>query len=110
MARLESGTDRRHELRLPLNCHVQLIRKRSLGPIRAQTCDVSSRGFYCLAPERITASEILSCDLILPAIRSRRRSRQMILHCNVEVLRIEERLHGFGVACRIRDYSVEELN
>ena len=75
--------------------------------IRAETRNVSSGGFYCLANQSLIPGEILNCDLTLPASRSLSKSK-MTLHCTVQVLRVDERTLGFGSACRIRDYSVAE--
>src|SRR6266436_1466926 len=51
MALPEDGKDRRHYVRVPLNCKVQLRRHGRLAPIRAETRDVSTGGFYCLVNE-----------------------------------------------------------
>src|SRR6267154_3977722 len=66
MALPEDGKDRRNYVRVPLNCKVHLRRSGRLAPIRAETRDVSTGGFYCLVNEPVISSEILTCDLILP--------------------------------------------
>src|SRR5882724_12280067 len=106
MALPEGGKDRRQHVRVPLNCKVQLRRHGRLAPIRAETRDVSTGGFYCLVNEPVTSSEILTCDLILPESRSRKRPMKITLHCMVEILRVEEQPPNYGVACQIQDYIV----
>ena len=105
MALPEGGKDRRQHVRVPLNCHVHLRRQGRLAPIRAETRDVSSGGFYCLVNEPVTSSQILTCDLILPEFRSRKKA--MTLHCTISILRVEEQPPNYGVACQIQDYIVE---
>jgi hypothetical protein len=107
MALPQGGKDRRHHVRTPPHCKVYFRQQARLAPIRAETRDVSSGGFYCLVNEPVTSSEILTCDLILPESRSRKKAMKITLHCTVEVLRVEEQTPNFGVACQIQDYSVE---
>ena len=107
MALPEGGKDRRHHERVPLHCQVQLRREGRLAPIRAETRDVSSGGFYCLSNEPVRSNEILTCDLIFPESHSHKKGIRVTLHCTVEILRVEEQTPNFGVACQIHDYSVE---
>src|SRR5438046_7535356 len=107
MSLSDGQQDRRQHVRIPLTCSVRLLREGCPTCIRAETRDISSGGFYCLANQPLIPGEVLKCDLMLPASRSLKKSK-MALHCTVEVLRIEERTLGFGWACRIQNYSVAE--
>ena len=105
-ARFSGGTERRSRVRVPVKCTVLLVRSRGAAPIRAQTVNISPDGFYCLANQSLVAGEILSCDLHLHL--TRRDGPKVTLHCTVEVLRVEERYQGYGLAFRIQDYSVAD--
>jgi hypothetical protein len=74
--------------------------------IVAETLDVSAGGFYCLARKPLPIGEILSCRLNLPSAVGSKESGNVTLQCTVEILRVDTRSPGFGIACRIHDYTV----
>ena len=104
VAQSGNGQDRRRRVRVPMKCEVRLLRGREAW-ILAETLDVSAGGFYCLSGKPLPIGEILSCHLNLPASH---RSRDIALCCTVEILRVDARSSGFGIACRIKDYTVAD--
>ena len=106
MHSFEGSQDRRTQLRVQLRCKVHFLRQGSSAQIHGETRDISSGGFYCFADEPLTLGEILVCDLIMAAIPTGRKSQPLTLHSKVEVLRVEEGKAGFGMGCRIQDYSI----
>lgn len=75
--------------------------------ILAQSRDVSSGGFYCLSGESLKPGEILNCVITLLPVPSHKKSRPVMLNCKVEVMRVEQRQPGFGLACQIHDFSLQ---
>ena len=104
VAQSGNGQDRRRRVRVPMKCEVRLLRGREAW-ILAETLDVSAGGFYCLSGKPLPIGEILSCHLNLSAAV---QCRNVMLHCTVEILRVDTRSPGFGIACRINDYTVAD--
>ena len=95
--------ERRKRARMRLEFPVVLIRNSAGGEISGTTLNVSGDGFYCLVPSAAAqAGETLSGILALGVAGARR----IRLYCDLRVVRVEPRTEGFGVACRIEQYSV----
>ena len=73
--------------------------------LEAETDNISSSGFYCIAQEPCSPGEYLECRLVIPS-----QSPPLILHRRVRVIRVEIKgmEPGFGVACEFTDQ--EEVN
>ena len=82
----------------------------------AVTNDVSSEGFYCTSAHPFRPHAQLDCEIVIPtggagpappAVVSR---SQLVLRCRVEVVRLVARGldPGYGIACRIEHYNVDE--
>ncbi len=97
--------DRRVRARVPLRCPIQLYRSDDPKPVTGETQDLSSAGFYCLVPEEVREGDHLDCILTLPS-ENITHTDDVNLHCEVEVIRVENRPAKFGVACRIDRYSL----
>src|SRR5690242_8681116 len=98
--------ERRTRTRVLLRCPLRLYRRNSPCPFEAETIDLSSAGFYCIASESFRLGEALGCILSLPAENLAFPSGAVNLHCEVTVSRSHERSEGFGVGCRIDNYSL----
>jgi|YNPBryBLVA2012_1023415.scaffolds.fasta_scaffold00036_53 hypothetical protein len=100
----EQRTRRRMSLRWPL----RLTRDGQERFVPAVTENLSSKGFYCLTAEPFALGEALTCRIEFP-LNHTARPRRIVLLCRAEVLRVEpgSAAGTFGVACRIRDYSLE---
>lgn len=72
------------------------------------TMNVSSGGFYCLCTEPFSPGENLTAVLEMPGHGTDQQSGKLILRCDIVVLRVETVIdnRSYGVACRIRDFSV----
>jgi hypothetical protein len=102
--------ERRERKRVLLHCPIRLYR-RNLGQcIEGETLDLSSSGFYCVVRKRFEPGENLDCILSIPAENFSANfsadSGNIILHSEVEVVRVHAMPEGFGVACRIDHYSL----
>jgi hypothetical protein len=103
--------ERRKRSRLPLICSLQLYRRRSDQPIDGETLNINSEGFYCFVQEPFTLGETLSCILNVPSESvlgetAAYSTGRMKLKCNVEVLRVDSIGLRFGVAFRIKNFTV----
>jgi len=99
------GSDRRQRARLGVQCEVQF----RLGPetlLALRTENLSSEGFYCVAPQRVAAGDY-ECIVRIPAHAPQNPRQVLSLRCQAEVLRVEPLGNaGFGIAARIRSYRV----
>lgn len=95
--------DRRGRDRLKLPYSVVLYRQGEAMPVQTTLQDISSEGFYCLSDQPFSPHEQLECDVAIPGENDR-----LVLRCHAEVVRVvADGLNpGYGVACRLRDYSV----
>lgn len=97
--------ERRNRQRMALHWVVRLKGPLSNGPVRAETQNLTSEGFYCLSPEPFKPGDLLECMIDLPSSKASTGSRK--LRGRVKVLRVRRvRGHLFGVACRLEDYSL----
>ena len=96
-------TERRRRMRVGLRWELQL----GLGPetlLAMQTENLSSEGFFCVAPQAIAAGNY-QCVMLVPTHAPRDRGQVLYLRCQVRVLRLEPLGNqGFGIAARIESY------
>lgn len=103
--------ERRKQPRAKVCWPVRLFRMSSDTVIESITRNLSSVGFYCLSPVPLDFSEAVLCILSLPAHDPRSKRRELPLHCQVRVVRVDtEAQQGLtGIACRIEDYHFPPL-
>jgi hypothetical protein len=100
--------EKRGSLRLPLRWHAYVARAGAAHPLRCETKNLSSHGFYCVLNESLTVGEGISCDLVVPTHISRNYQDVLLIRCQAWVLRVEKTSagEGYGAACRIEDYCL----
>lgn len=105
---MTSLNDRRKRVRMDVHWTVHLSRKWHGIPVESKTRNLSSDGFYCLSHEPFTPGERLECMLLIPAQERGSQEGALCLQCRVQVVRVETAREdgGFGIACRLVDYSV----
>jgi PilZ domain-containing protein len=76
--------------------------------IEAITGDLSSDGFYCVAPSPFVPGEVQICTLSVPANHPDDLSLMITVQCRVRVVRVEVLAErgAFGIGCHIEDYCV----
>ena len=99
--------ERREHSRLKLRIPVLLSWEESKNPVRSETLDISSRGFYCTTKEPFAPGDRLRALLSIPAAYDSVDS-DLYLEAEVEVMRVmmDNVISGFGLGCRIADYHV----
>ncbi len=97
--------ERRGRQRLPLRCSLLLYRRGMDQPIRGETLNISSEGFYLLVDALFSPGETLSCTLNVPS-EAARGSEGMKLKYDVKVVRVDSVGHRFGVACKVHTFNV----
>ena len=72
-----------------------------------RTENLSSRGFYCILQTPPVPGDIVTCDIAIPNYGAPNREVSSIA-CQAEVIRVEAigTEPGFGVACRILDFTL----
>jgi hypothetical protein len=100
------SNERRRRRRVELRCPVYFVNVNGSRVVESTTENLTSGGFYCLLNETLTQGECLFCTIVLPD--SRDSPNRLTVQCIVEVMRVTavDSTCLFGVACRIRDYSV----
>jgi len=101
--------ENRQRPRVTLRCSLSLWNPRSGSITHTSTEDISCEGFYCLCNEAYIPGEELQAMLEVPSQDRRGQEAEgLTLLCRVEVVRttIGSRDEGFGIACRINDYTV----
>ncbi len=74
------------------------------------TVNLSSSGLFWLTPQAFSPGESLAGILDIGGPGAGREAHKLMLRCELVVLRVDELSGGgFGVACRIADYSVAAL-
>ena len=78
-----------------------------MGPVETRTENLSSRGFYCILETPLVPGDIVKCDITIPNYSAPDRGISSIT-CDAEVIRVEAvgTEPGFGVACRILDFTL----
>ena len=87
------NNDRRRAARVDLSWAVHFHSERASGTVRAQTQDVSSVGFFCIADRPLSPGDQLECDLSTAGDLPIRRRVKVV---RVEIRGVEA---GFGIAC-----------
>lgn len=102
------GPERRRRRRVFLHWTVYLWPRDEMQPYQAETTNISSDGFYCVAPRPFTPGEWIECDIFVPTMADQNDDDLLVLRCRVQVLRVETTGNGdgYGLACRIEDYSL----
>jgi hypothetical protein len=106
---LGSGLERRTRSRLKLAIPVVLFRPEEADRVETKTEDISCDSFYCISDRQFSPGDLLECELIIPGDElSSVPEQALCLCCRVRVVRVVARgLHvGFGVACRLEDYTI----
>jgi hypothetical protein len=102
------GIERRRSPRVKLHWTLYLMLNGTTHPLRTETRDISSDGFYCVLDQPIRPGERIKCDLVVPTHNSQDPDEVVYLRCSAEALRVEKIGSGaeFGLACRIEDFCV----
>jgi hypothetical protein len=100
--------ERRASIRVPLHWTVFLAGRGLSHPLRAETRDISSSGFYCYLHDPLTPGERLECDIAVPTHARRNGGAVRFLRCRIQVVRVEksDQGEGYGLACRIEDFCI----
>jgi hypothetical protein len=101
-------TERRKLARLNLRLPVLLFRTEFRNPIRTETTDISSDGFYCTTEEPFGLGDKFNCVIAFPSHSADAARQGLLLNCAAEVVRVVVRaeIPGFGIGCRISQYDV----
>src|SRR5579875_1763680 len=70
------------------------------------TTNASSSGFYFLSPRSLSPGDSLLALLSMPGVAAHSDCQNLVLRCEVLVMRVERSANDFGIACQIIDYSV----
>jgi hypothetical protein len=100
--------ERRLQRRLALHWRLRLSCG-PVGPLETRTENLSSQGFYCILETPLVPGDVVTCDITIPSYSSS-DPRSSSIACQAEVIRVEAvgTEWGFGVACRILDYSLKK--
>ncbi len=94
--------ERRAQRRLPLRWQMRLS-SQTIGSVETCTENLSASSFYCVLDEPPPLGEKMNCDMTIPTSGYRRTVGGIM--CEAEVVRVDARQTGFGVACRILDFQ-----
>lgn len=99
--------ERREHPRVALHWPAVIRRTGEDQRIRVQTQNLSCGGAYCLSREAFRPGERVELVLLFPE-GMHPQGRLVKLHCSAAVVRVEpvSLEQGYGIACRIEDYSV----
>lgn len=109
ISRLGSDLDRRCRPRLRLALPVVLFSSMDGARIETTTENLTCDSFYCLSDHAFELNEELECELLIAGDGlSSVPEDDLYLRCQVRVVRIvpKGRQRGFGVACRLEDYTI----
>ncbi|MGB9605607.1 MAG: PilZ domain-containing protein [Bryobacteraceae bacterium] len=104
--------ERRARLRLPVHWPLRIMPPNGGEEVLdSVTENLSSQGFYCWISRALAPGDCLRCVIEFPS-RSAASARRLRLHCHAEVVRSERGPQPgmFGIACRIKEYSVEAVD
>jgi len=102
--------DRRRRPRLRLSCSLRLYRPGGAPTVATRTEDISCQGFYFTSEHPFEPYERLECELVVQGEEPGCHSEiDVVLRGTAEVVRIAPKglRQGFGVACRLVDYTVD---
>jgi c-di-GMP-binding flagellar brake protein YcgR len=98
--------DRRNSMRVTLHLAVFLFSE-SKDPVRTETINISSSGFYCTSNEPFAVGSRLRCVIVLPGQAHATPQDVLFLDCKAEVMRVvANAAQGFGTGFRILQYRV----
>jgi hypothetical protein len=102
--------ERRARTRFRLACPVRLSRCGIRRFSHHWTEEVNCEGFSCYSDVGFVAGEILDCELIISAGAWADSMADLVLKCQVEVMRcVRTTIEGnFSLACRVVDYTTGE--
>ena len=101
----DSSPERRHQMRAPVRWVLYLRRHLEAPPVRSETVNLSSGGFYCQVSEPFEPGERIDCDILVPQPRGT-ADNAIVLKCRAQVLRVERGPENqYGLGCRIEDYA-----
>jgi len=103
---MSTTSERRKRPRMALHWPVRLTRGTRI--VESKTQNLSSGGFYCISTEAFAPGDSVECVFTLPAPDLGHWQTGLCLHCHAEVVRVEKTDpdFGFGLACRIQNYSL----
>ena len=104
--------ERRACLRLPVRWPVRIASSNGKDiTLDAVTENLSSQGFYCWVRRAFKPGDTLHCVIEFPH-RVSIWARKLRMRCEAEVVRSEcgSETGLYGVACHIRDYSIEVVD
>ena len=103
-----TNTERRLCRRLSLHWRLRLSSP-GIGTVETRTENLSSRGFYCFLESPLVPGQVITCDIKIPNYSTPDREVSSIV-CQAEVIRVEAvgSTPGFGVACRIVDFTLDK--
>jgi PilZ domain-containing protein len=105
----DSSQERRHQVRAPVRWVVYLRRPLEAPPVKSETVNLSSGGFYCQVSEPFEPGERIDCDILVPQPRGA-ADTAIILKCRAQVLRVDQGPEElYGLACRIEDYAADTI-
>jgi len=96
--------ERRRRKRFPLQCSLEFESDREA--FTSATVNISSQGFYCVVDRPVRSGAELRCLVDLMHGHSTLSFPGVSLNCEVVVVRSDELENGYGLACRIKNYSV----
>ncbi len=108
--KIEEVRDRRRRPRLRLSCSLRLYRRGGAPTVVARTEDISCQGFYFTSEHPFELNERLEYELIVQGEETGYHSEiDVVLRGKAEVVRVVPKglKQGFGVACRLEDYTVD---
>jgi hypothetical protein len=109
ISRLGSDLDRRCRPRLRLALPVVLFRPEDGTTIETKTENLTCDSFYCVSDQPLSLNEELQCELLIAGDGlSSVPEDDLYLRCQVRVVRVVPKgsKRGFGVACRLEDYTI----
>jgi hypothetical protein len=103
--------DRRGRRRLKLPYSIVLHRQGDAVGVETTTENISSDGFYCISEQPFSPNETLECDVVIPD-QEASPEKSLVLHCRAEVIRVmaDGLGPGYGLACRLTDYTIGQQN
>jgi hypothetical protein len=105
--------ERRSRRRLKLPYPVVLYRLGDNAGIQTTTQNINSEGFFCVSEEPFSPNEMLDCKVVIPGQDLGISSKDsLVLRCRAEVVRVvtDGLRPGYGVACRLKTYTVSRQN
>jgi len=97
--------ERRTAKRLGVHWGVRLFGRMRGRCVESTTKNLSTSGFYCVSLKKFKPGHRIRCEITIPNT-TLGSSAPLFLECQVTVRRTESLQSGFGLGCRIEQYSV----